>query len=267
MHLPDGYLDWRIIAVTTIISAVFIVIGFFQMKKHFNTKHIPLFALLTASVFAAQLINFPIVGGTSGHILGGTLISVFLGPLGALISMVLVLVIQAFLFADGGVTALGANVLNMGIIAGFVGYFLYLGIRKLIGRGNWGIRVGAACASYIATVLAALACGLELGWSQTLPYGIQITVPVMVGWYLVIGIGEAIITSIVIEYTIRMRPDMLELPKIGLKRLFHWRAEKVEEEEEEIEEEIALKQSKKTRKQKGKVKKQEKIARGIWRQD
>ncbi|MGQ9723576.1 MAG: energy-coupling factor ABC transporter permease [Candidatus Jordarchaeum sp.] len=229
MHIPDGYLDPTLVIVFVIVSLAFIIPAFFQAKKYLGTKAIPLFAVLTAGVFAFQLINFPIVGGTSGHLVGGTLISVFLGPFGALISMSIILLIQAFVFADGGITALGANIFNMGVIGGFVGYYLYLGVRKLVGKGNWGIRIGAAVGSYLAIVLAALACGLQLGWSYTFPYGLQYTVPAMVGWHLVIGIGEAIITVTVIEYVIRMRPDLLELPKIGLKRLLSWRTEKMEE--------------------------------------
>jgi cobalt/nickel transport system permease protein len=229
MHIPDGYLDPTQIIVFAVISAAFIILGLFQAKKYLTTKTIPLFAVLTAGVFAFQLLNFPIVGGTSGHLVGGVLLGVFLGPFGALISMSIILTIQAFLFADGGVTALGANIFNMGIIGGFLGYYIYLGIRKLVGRGHWGIRVGAAIASYLSIVLAALACGLQIGWSYTFPYGIQYTVPAMVGWHLIIGLGEAIITVIVIEYIIRVRPDLLELPKIALKRLFSWKAEETEE--------------------------------------
>ncbi|MEM2146168.1 MAG: energy-coupling factor ABC transporter permease, partial [Candidatus Jordarchaeaceae archaeon] len=189
MHIPDGYLDPTQVIVFAVISAVFVILGILQAKKYLTTKTIPLFAVLTAGVFAFQLINFPIVGGTSGHLVGGVLLGVFLGPFGALLSMGLLLTIQAFVFADGGVTALGANIFNMGIIGGFAGYYIYLGIRKLVGRGHWGIRIGAAVASYISIVLAALACGLQIGWSYTFPYGIQYTVPAMVGWHLIIGLG------------------------------------------------------------------------------
>ncbi len=225
MHIPDGYLDPTLCLVFAIISLAFIIPGLIQAKKYLGTRAIPLFAVLTAGVFAFQMLNFPIVGGTSGHLVGATLISVFLGPFGALISMSIILLIQAFVFADGGVTALGANIFNMGVIGGFVGYYVYLGIRKLVRKGNWGIRIGAAVGSYLAIVLAALACGLEIGWSYTFPYGVQYTVPAMVGWHLIIGVGEAIITVVVIEYVLRVRPDLLELPKIGFKKLLSWRAE------------------------------------------
>ncbi|MBS7249231.1 MAG: energy-coupling factor ABC transporter permease [Candidatus Freyarchaeota archaeon] len=229
MHIPDGYLDPTLSLVFTIIALAFIIPGLIQAKKYLGTKAIPLFAVLTAGVFAFQMLNFPIVGGTSGHLVGATLISIFLGPFGALISMSIILLIQAFVFADGGVTALGANIFNMGVIGGFVGYYVYLGIRKLVRKGNWGIRIGAAVGSYLAIVLAALACGLEIGWSYTFPYGVQYTVPAMVGWHLIIGVGEAIITVVVIEYVLRVRPDLLELPKIGLKKLLSWRAEEIGE--------------------------------------
>lgn len=229
MHIPDGYLDLSITLLCAAVSAVFIVLGVVQAKRYMDERHVPLMAILTAGVFAAQLLNFPIVGGTSGHLVGGTLLSVFLGPLGALISMTIILVLQAFLFGDGGISALGANILNMGVIGGIIGYYIYFLVRKLVGRGGWGVRLGAAIGSYVSIVLGAAACGVEIGVSPLFPFGVGVTVPVMVGWHLVIGVGEALITVVVIEYVLRARPDMLALPKIGFSGLLRkLRAEEVE---------------------------------------
>ncbi len=238
MHIPDGYLDLPITLVCAAISAVFIVLGLVQAKRYLDERHVPLMAVLTAGVFAAQLLNFPIVGGTSGHLVGGTLISVFLGPLGAVISMTIILVLQAFLFRDGGITALGANVLNMGVIGGIIGYYVYILIRRVVGRGGWGVRLGAAVGSYVSVVLGAIACGFEIGASSLFPFGVGVTVPAMTGWHLIIGLGEALITSVIVEYVLRARPDMLALPKIGfrglLKRLASEEVERAEKEELEL---------------------------------
>ncbi len=229
MHIPDGYLDLNVTLLCAAVSAVFIVLGLLQAKRYMEERHVPLMAILTAGVFAAQLLNFPIVGGTSGHLVGGTLLSVFLGPLGALISMTIILVLQAFLFGDGGVSALGANIFNMGVIGGIVGYYLYVLIRRLVRKGGWGVRLGAAVGSYVSIVLGAAACGVEIGASSLFPFGVGVTVPVMVGWHLVIGVGEALITVVVIEYVLRARPDMLALPKIGFSGLLRkLKAEEVE---------------------------------------
>ncbi|MEM1884831.1 MAG: energy-coupling factor ABC transporter permease, partial [Candidatus Jordarchaeales archaeon] len=201
------------------ISAAFIVIGVIQAKRYMDERHVPLMAVLTAGVFAAQLLNFPIIGGTSGHLVGGTLLAVFLGPLGALLSMTVILAVQALFFGDGGITALGANILNMGVIGGIIGYYVYILVRRLVGKGGWGVRIGAAVGSYISVVLGAIACGVELGVSSLFPFPTWITVPVMTGWHMVIGIGEALITLVVIEYVLRARPDMLALPKVGFRGL------------------------------------------------
>ncbi|MEM1659401.1 MAG: energy-coupling factor ABC transporter permease [Candidatus Jordarchaeales archaeon] len=219
MHIPDGFLDLGVTMVCAAISAAFIVIGVIQAKRYMDERHVPLMAVLTAGVFAAQLLNFPIIGGTSGHLVGGTLLAVFLGPLGALLSMTVILAVQALFFGDGGITALGANILNMGVIGGIIGYYVYILVRRLVGKGGWGVRIGAAVGSYISVVLGAIACGVELGVSSLFPFPTWITVPVMTGWHMVIGIGEALITLVVIEYVLRARPDMLALPKVGFRGL------------------------------------------------
>lgn len=219
MHIPDGFLDLGVTLACVVVSAAFIAIGVVQARRYMDERHVPLMAVLTAGVFAAQLLNFPVIGGTSGHLVGGTLLAVFLGPLGALLSMTVILAIQAFFFGDGGITALGANILNMGVIGGIVGYYVYILVRRLVGKGGWGVRLGAAVGSYVSVVLGAMACGVEIGVSSLFPFPAWITVPVMTGWHLVIGLGEALITLVVIEYVLRARPDMLALPKIGFRGL------------------------------------------------
>jgi cobalt/nickel transport system permease protein len=279
MHIPDGYLDPTEIVLFAAVSAVFVAVAIYQMKRRFSSKAIPIFAVLTASVFAFQMLNFPIVGGTSGHLVGSTLISIILGPFGGIISLVLILVTQAFVFADGGVTALGANIFNMGIVGSFVGYYFYLGIRRLLKNREtiWQIRIAAGVASWCSVVIAAFVCGLELGYSTNFPYGAEInaqlpyelilygpsafwallfphglgvTVTAMVGWHMIIGVGEGIITVAILEYVQRVRPDLLLLPKVSLKGLFS----RIPKEEEETEEPTITSKSKTKTRTKSKTK-------------
>ncbi len=161
------------------------------------------------------MLNFPVVIGTSGHIVGGTLIAIFLGPYATIISQTIILVIQAFLFSDGGITALGANVFNMGVVSA-LSYYVYTAIRMGV-HGKEGLITATSIASWASTVLGAVACGFELGVSSTFqPYGgVAMTVPIMALWHALIGLGEAFITSSIVTYTVKVRPDLLELEKLA----------------------------------------------------
>jgi len=212
MHIPDGFLDLKIAAILYTVSIVAIAISVVRTRKTLGDKQIPLLSLLTAGVFAAQMLNFPIVGGTSGHLVGGTLIAVFLGPSATVVSMTVILVIQGLVFADGGITALGANIFNMGVIPALT-FFLYVAIKRGV-KGRKGILTGAAVVAWLSVVLGAVACGLELGFSYpTFLYNSWVTVPMMAFWHVIIGVGEAIITSSILAYVLTTRPDLLSLAK------------------------------------------------------
>ncbi|MHA1755016.1 MAG: energy-coupling factor ABC transporter permease, partial [Candidatus Odinarchaeia archaeon] len=195
MHLPDGFLDLTLSLAMFIIAVLFWIPSFYKTNKSITQKNIPLMGILTAGVFAAQMLNFPIIGGTSGHLLGGTLIAVFLGPYAAVVSMTIILLIQALLFGDGGLTALGANTFNMGIIAVFIGFGIYYLLRKYI-KGEKGMLTGIFIASWISVILASIACGVELGLSSIFPYGLEITIPAMTFWHIIIGFGEGLISLV-----------------------------------------------------------------------
>jgi cobalt/nickel transport system permease protein len=161
-----------------------------------------------AFIFAAQMINFPIPGGTSGHLLGGTLASVLLGPWAGSLVMVAVFIVQAVVFQDGGLTVLGANIVNMGLIGTFAGYYLYEAIRRVLGWNSWGgIGAGTAIAAWVSVFVAAIVTALQLAASGTVP--LDVAIPAMAGWHVMIGIGEAIITVIAVSFIYRTRPDLL----------------------------------------------------------
>jgi len=193
-----------------------VVFWFFSFRKArgLSEKQIPLMASLTAMFFAAQMMNYPIVGGTTAHLLGGPILAITLGPYLGLISMTIILLIQALIFGDGGITTFGANVWNMGIVATFVPFIVYqLALR--VTSTQRGKFVGVFLGALIGDVLAALCAGLELGFSTTFPYGVPIAVTAMVTHHVIIGIGEGAITMGIILALEKARPDLLQLPKLA----------------------------------------------------
>ena len=207
MHIPDGFLDAKTLALTGALSAGGLAVAARQVNRTLPRNKIPLMGLGAAFVFAAQMLNFPVAGGTSGHLLGGVLAGVLLGPGAAAIVIACVLTVQALLFSDGGVLALGANIFNMSFIGAVVGCAIYRAVRKFL-PGLRGRVTAVFFAAWLSTVLAAVTCAGELALSGTLPPGVVF--PAMVGVHALIGIGEGLITSLVILAIARTRPDLLE---------------------------------------------------------
>ncbi len=207
MHIPDGFLDAKTLALTGALSAGGLAVAARQVNRTLPRNKIPLMGLGAAFVFAAQMLNFPVAGGTSGHLLGGVLAGVLLGPGAAAIVIACVLTVQALLFSDGGVLALGANIFNMSFIGAVVGNAIYRSARKFL-PGLRGQITSVFFAAWLSTVLAAVTCAGELALSGTLPAGVVF--PAMVGVHALIGIGEGLITSLVILTIARTRPDLLE---------------------------------------------------------
>ncbi|HHT9106085.1 MAG TPA: energy-coupling factor ABC transporter permease [Candidatus Wujingus californicus] len=211
MHIPDGFLDTKIWIGMGCISAAFIVTATRKANKTLSDKHIPLFGVMAAFVFAAQMFNFPVGGGTSGHFMGGALTSILLGPWASILIMTTVLIIQCLVFQDGGVTALGANIFNMGIVGGFLGYYINLFIQMFT-KGKKGLFIGSFIAGWSSIVLSAICCSIELGVSGIMP--LKIIFPAMTAIHALIGIGEGFITVAVLSLLTRVRPDLLQLQKI-----------------------------------------------------
>jgi cobalt/nickel transport system permease protein len=211
MHIPDGFLDTKMWVGMGGISSAFVTVAVRKANKQISEKHIPLLGVMAAFVFAAQLFNFPVGGGTSGHIMGATLIAILLGPWASVLIMTTVLTVQCLVFQDGGLTALGANIFNMGIMGGFFGYYINTAIQLLV-RNKKGIFIGGFTAAWCSIVLSAVCCAIELGMSGTVP--LKIVVPAMTGIHVVIGIGEGLITVATLSLLLRVRPDLLHVQKI-----------------------------------------------------
>lgn len=208
MHIPDGFISPTIAAVTFTVTLAFWIISFKKVKNNLDEHQVPIMGVLTALFFAAQMMNYPIVGGTTGHLLGGASLGIILGPYAGCISMTIILVLQALLFGDGGITALGANILNMGIIGVFIPAFLLLALNK-ISKGK-GLYAWIFISAFIGDVLAAVAAGAELGFSvQTFPYGLSVAVPAMAINHSVIGVIEGVVTVVLVSVLLKLRPDVL----------------------------------------------------------
>jgi cobalt/nickel transport system permease protein len=211
LHIPDGFLSLPVSLITWVASIGLIAVCLNRVQAEYKERTVPLMGVCAAFIFAAQMINFPIPGGSSGHLLGGTLAGALLGPWAGSLVMTVVFIVQSLLFQDGGLTVLGANIFNMGLIGTFGGYYLYRTIRGSLGINSWrSMAVASGIAAWTSVVVAALVCAIQLGLSGTIPMGVALTA--MLGWHVIIGIGEALITVATLSYIWRTRPDLLYDP-------------------------------------------------------
>jgi cobalt/nickel transport system permease protein len=213
MHIPDGFLAPEVAAVCAVPAVSAVGYGLRRASRELDERRVPLLGVTAAFVFAVQMLNFPVAGGTSGHFLGAALAAILLGPWMACLVMSVVLVTQSFVFADGGVTALGANVLNMGVIGALlVGGLIVLAQRVLgrVGMVSRGVFLAVAgVGAWLAVVAGALACSVELAVSGTVPLGTVL--PAMLGVHVLIGIGEAVITVAAVSAVLSTRPDVVKV--------------------------------------------------------
>jgi cobalt/nickel transport system permease protein len=208
LHIPDGFLSWPVSLVTWIVAIALVALALNQVESEYAERTVPLMGVCAAFIFAAQMINFPIPGGTSGHLLGGTLAGVLLGPWAGSLVMVVVFIVQSALFQDGGLTVLGANIVNMGLIGTFAGYYLYKVVRLAFGFNTWrGMAIATTVAAWTSVFIGSIVCAFELALSGTVP--LLVALSAMAFWHLLIGIGEALITVIALSYVWRTRPDLL----------------------------------------------------------
>ncbi|MGQ9718247.1 MAG: energy-coupling factor ABC transporter permease [Nitrososphaerales archaeon] len=215
MHIPDGFLDLSICVMMYLLVIPLWIFALRGMKRVLSDKQVPFMATLTAMFFAAQMMNYPIIGGTTAHLLGGPILAITLGPYAGLISMTIILLIQAFFFGDGGIITFGANVWNMGVIGVFVPYLIFLLFMKVMKNRN-GMMVGAFLGALLGDVFAAIFAGLELGLSVfTFPYSVQIAITAMGVHHFFIGLGEGIVTAMIILVLLRQRADLLKLPRVA----------------------------------------------------
>ena len=206
MHIPDGFLDVKTAVATGLFSATGLGAALRHAGRNLQSRKIPLIGLTAAFIFVAQMLNFPVASGTSGHLLGSTFAAVLLGPSAAIIVMSSVLIVQSLIFADGGILALGANIFNMAIVAPLVGYGTYRSLRIFL-RGGRGQLFAIGVASWFSTVTAAVFCAGELAWSGTAKWSAAF--PTMAGVHMLTGLGEAAITMLIVAAVGRARPELV----------------------------------------------------------
>jgi cobalt/nickel transport system permease protein len=213
MHIPDGFLTPPIWGTLDVVSGSFIAIGLTQVGRKVEEKTIPLMGVLSAFVFAAQLINLPIGGGVSAHFLGGALVGILLGPWSGLTIMAVVLVVQCFLFQDGGIAALGANVMNMGIIGSFVAFGFFRGLRYLRpSSGDRALFWSGFVAAWVTIVLSSASCASFLSLSHVVPWSLSLSF--IVGVHALLGLLEGFVTGTILVSLAKIRPDLLDRPKV-----------------------------------------------------
>ena len=209
LHAPDGFFSLPVAVAGYVAAAVFIGIAIRQTNKNINERIVPMMGVMAAFIFAAQMLNFPVAGGTSGHLIGGALAAIILGPWAAILVMTAVVGLQALLFQDGGLVVLGINLLNMSIISVLAGYGAYWVFRKL-GTSFKHLMIGGFIAAWVSVVISAASTALMLGMSGTTP--LALALPAMTGVHMVIGIGEGLITVFALSFIHAARPALLQAP-------------------------------------------------------
>jgi len=204
MHIPDGFLSapvallWWVLTIAALTVAVLRVRGF-------DERRVPLMGVMAAFIFAAQMLNFPVLGGTSGHLLGGALAALLLGPWAGMLGMACVIALQALLFQDGGLLALGANVFNMGVATALVGYGVGMPLIRAAGGKPWGLIVAGFVAAWLSVMVAAFLTSLQLALSGL---SAAVVFPAMLVVHAFIGIGEGLITVAALAFVATTRPDL-----------------------------------------------------------
>ena len=204
LHIPDGFLSTVVSLLFWLITIAFVSIAARRVQKDFDERLAPMMGILAAFIFAAQMINFPVAGGTSGHLLGGALAAIVLGPWAAILVMTAVIGAQALLFQDGGLLVMGANIFNMGILTALIGFGLY---RSAAGRSKRTKLIVAGAAAWLTVMAGALSTSLQLWLSGTST--LNIVMPTMLGVHALIGVGEALITASALAFIMQTRPDLL----------------------------------------------------------
>lgn len=205
LHIPDGFLSLIIAGVAWLLAVAALTAAAHRSQEDLDERLVPLAGVMAAFIFAGQMINFPVVGGTSGHLVGAALAAIVLGPWLGILVMTAVIALQALLFQDGGLVVMGANILVMGVVPALAGYGLY---RLVAGRGRRTRLAMTGVAAWLSVMAAALLTALMLGFSNTVSF--SIVVPVMLGIHALIGIGEALITVAALSLILSARPQLLE---------------------------------------------------------
>jgi len=209
MHVPDGFLDAPTSVATGAVAVVAVGVALRGARRELDDRTAPLAGLVATFVFATQMVNFPVGAGTSGHLLGGALAAVLVGPFTGLLCMSVVLLVQCLLFADGGITALGTNIDLMGLVTVTVGWLVFRALQSALPKRPRMVAPAAAIGAFVSVPVAALAfTGLyAVGGQADIPLGTLAVA--MLSWHLLIGMGEAVITGAAVASIVAVRPDLV----------------------------------------------------------
>ncbi len=209
VHVPDGFLDAPTSLATGALAAAGVAVALRKAGRELDEKTAPMAGLVAAFIFATQMLNFPVGAGTSGHLIGGALAAVLVGPWTAILCMSVVLLTQALLFADGGVTAIGTNVSLMGVITVAAGFAVFSLVRRMAPRSARGVVVGSFLAALVSVPAAAAAFVFLFEVGGTAEISLATVASAMIGWHILIGVGEAFITALTVSSVMAVRPDLV----------------------------------------------------------
>jgi cobalt/nickel transport system permease protein len=209
VHAPDGFIDGPTSLAMGVVAAGGVGLSLRYAGRQLEEKQVPLAGLTSAFVFAVQMLNFPVASGTSGHLLGGVLAAVLVGPWTGALCVTVVVAVQALLFADGGLTALGFNVVNMALVTALGGYAVFVGLRKVLPKSRSGVALASGVAAGVGVVLSSLAFSLQYAIGGTGGADVGAVTTSMVGVHALIGIGEGIITALTVSAVLASRPDLV----------------------------------------------------------
>jgi cobalt/nickel transport system permease protein len=209
VHIPDGFIDAPTSLAAGAAAAGVLVVCVRRSGEMMEDKQAPMAGLVAAFVFAVQMLNFPVVGGTSGHLLGGALAAILVGPYLGTLCVSVVLMVQALVYADGGLSALGLNILNMAVVGAFGGYAIFLLARRVLPATRTGVVAASAVAALLSVVLASLAFTLEYAIGGAGGASVARVAGAMVGVHILLGLGEALITAMTVSAVLAVRPDLV----------------------------------------------------------
>ncbi|MGW6141655.1 energy-coupling factor ABC transporter permease [Streptomyces sp. NPDC055140] len=209
MHVPDGFINAPVSAAAGVVAAGAVAVSLRGARRELDERTAPLAGLVAAFIFAVQMLNFPVAAGTSGHLLGGALAAILVGPYTGVLCVSVVLLMQGVLFADGGLTALGVNVTDMAITTTVVAYLVFRGLVKVLPRGRRSITVASFIAALLSVPAAAVVFTLIYAIGGTTDVSIGKVATAMVGVHVLIGMGEAVITALTVGAVVAVRPDLV----------------------------------------------------------
>jgi cobalamin biosynthesis protein CbiM len=209
VHIPDGFIDLPTSAAFAAASAVAVAGAVKGARRQLSEQSAPLAGLTAVFIFAVQMLNFPVAAGTSGHLIGAALAMVLVGPYAATLALVVVLIIQAFLFADGGLTALGLSIFNMAVISVWVSFAVFMLLKKILPKTKSWLVVATFVSALISVPAAAVGFVIQYAIGANATFSVGAVLNAMVGTHILIGIGEAIITALTVSAVLASRSDLV----------------------------------------------------------